>query len=373
MPEAGNLLAVGEVTERAAFGSLEREWDALAKSGPDEAFHRHAFVRIWVDNFAADAKLRVLTARGPDGRLDAVLPLVASRTTFHGVPVRQLAGAANAHSCRFDLLARDPQAAGRAFVEHLRAGRDWDLLVLTDVPEGGNGFELANEAARSGLPIGAWESLVSPYARLDGGVEALRERWHAKLKANCRRRRKKLAASGEVSFEWYSGGRDLDARLEEGFAIEQSGWKGRRGTAVAQDLATRGFYAELAREHATRGELALCFLRAGGKAVAFHFALCREGKYLLLKPGYDEAFHEFSPGQLLMEEVLCACASRGLSELDFLGPDMPWKRDWADGARRHSWLYVFRDSLFGRALHAAKFRWGRAAKEVWAKWTDRSK
>jgi CelD/BcsL family acetyltransferase involved in cellulose biosynthesis len=360
--------SVIEVSDRTAFMALEPEWNALVAATSDEPFLRHEFIRTWLDNFAPEARLRLLTLRDGHGRLEALLPLVAQRASLHGVPVRQLHAAANTHSCRFDLVAREPQAAAAAFLAHLRHDRSWDVLLLTDVPEGGAGWHLHEGAARAGLPVGTWQSLDSPYFPLPASHEAFQATLQSKFKANCRRRRKKLEEKGKVTFERYEGGLELEARLEEGLALEASGWKGARGTAIAQDRRTRGFYTELAREASYRGELALYFLRLDGRAVAFHYGLTHAGRYFLLKPGYDESLRECSPGQLLMEEVVRDCIGRGLREFDFLGPDMVWKRDWTDRSRRHSWLYVFAPSAFGRALCAAKFRFVPAAKEVVARW-----
>jgi CelD/BcsL family acetyltransferase involved in cellulose biosynthesis len=310
----------------------------------------------------------VLTLRDGDGRLCAALPLMAERTTLHGVPVRQLSATANPHSCRFDVIAREPEAAAAAFLAHLRAERSWDVLRLTDVPEGGAGWALLSGAKAAGLPTGTWESLQSPYVPLPASREAYLGSLQSKFKANCRRRRRKLEEKGEVTVERVEGGLDLERKLEEGFLLEQSGWKGERGTAMAQEASTRGFYTELAREAAYAGRLSLYYLRVAGRAVAFQYGLTHAGRYFLLKPGYDEGLKECSPGQLLMEEVLGDCIARGLREFDFLGPDMVWKRDWTDKVRRHTWLYVFADSAFGRALCAAKFRWLPAAKERLAQW-----
>jgi CelD/BcsL family acetyltransferase involved in cellulose biosynthesis len=360
------------VTERAAFMALEPEWNALVAQTGDELFYRHEFLRVWLDNFAPGAQLRVLTLRDGTGALAAALPLLLERSSLYGAPVRQLVSAANPHSCRFDLVAREPKAAADAFLAHLRQDRSWDLLRLNDVPETGAGWALHRAAAGAGLATGSWESLQSPYFPLPRSHEAFQATLQSKFKANCRRRRKKLEEKGQVRFERYEGGVDLDAKLEEGFALEQSGWKGQRGTAMAQDARTRGFYTELARESARSGRLTLYFLRLDDRAVAFHFGLTHADRYLLLKPGYDEGLRECSPGQLLMEEVVKDCIARGVREFDFLGPDMVWKRDWTDQVRRHTWLYLFNDTAFARALCAAKFRWApaakEAAKEVVARW-----
>jgi CelD/BcsL family acetyltransferase involved in cellulose biosynthesis len=360
-------LEVQEVRDRAGFARLEEEWDALVARTRDELFYRHAFLRVWIDNFAPRASLRVLTGRS-EGKLVAVLPLVEERTRLYGIPVRELHSAANAHSCRFDLVADEPEAAGRAFFAHLAKDASWDVLRLIDVPERGAGWFVHAAAEEAGFPVGTWASLNSPYIPLPDSYEAYTAKLQSKFKANCRRRRKKLEEKGKVTFERFEGGAELEARLEEGFALEQSGWKGERGTAIAQDAATRGFYTELAHESARAGKLALYFLRLEGRAIAFHYGLVHEGRYLLLKPGYDESLKECSPGQLLMEEVVKDCIERGVREFDFLGPDMVWKRDWTEQARQHTWLFTFRNTAFGRALCNAKFRWVPAAKERLARW-----
>ncbi len=360
--------SVQEVTDRAGFMALEPEWNALVEATSNELFYRHEFLRIWIDNFAPSAQLRILTLRDSEGRLTAALPLMAERVTMYGIPVRQLSATANPHSCRFDLIAQDPEAAATMFLAWLRADRSWDVLRLTDVPDGGAGWSLFEEARNTKLEAGAWESLQSPYVPLPSSREAFLATLQSKFKANCRRRRKKLEERGKIEFERVDGGLELEGKLEEGFALEQSGWKGQNGTAMAQDRGTRGFYAELARDAAYAGRLSLYFLRLDGKPVAFQYGLTYGGRYFLLKPGYDESLKECSPGQLLMDEVLADCISRGLREFDFLGPDMVWKRDWTDKVRRHTWLFIFNDSAFARALCAAKFRWVPAAKEVVARW-----
>ena len=363
-PEAAAQQRVQVVSDRPGFMALEAEWNALVAATGDTLFYRHEFLRVWMDNFTPGAQLRILTLRDGAGKLGAALPLLLERGSMYGAPVRQLVSTANPHSCRFDVIAEQPEEAARAFLAHLRQDRSWDVLRLNDVPETGAGRALHAAAQTAGLATGSWESLQSPYFPLPSTHEAFLATLQSKFKANCRRRRKKLEEKGQVRFERYEGGVDLDAKLEEGFALEQSGWKGQRGTAMAQDARTRGFYTELARESARSGRLTLYFLRLDDRAVAFQFGLTHAGRYLLLKPGYDEGLRECSPGQLLMEEVVRDCITRGVREFDFLGPDMVWKRDWTDQVRRHTWLYVFNDTAFARALCAAKFRWAPAAKDA---------
>ncbi|MDQ3265225.1 MAG: GNAT family N-acetyltransferase [Myxococcota bacterium] len=361
-------LEVREINDRASFVALEGEWNALVVRAGNEPFYRHEFIRVWIDNFAPQARLRVLIVRDGEGRLTAVLPLMEERTYLYGVPVRQLVSTANVHSCRFDLVADDGEAASAAIFGYLAADKTWDLLRIIDVPEGGKALGLLEQARRAGFPTGTYASIQSPYVPLNANWEEQQGTLQTKFKANVRRRRKKLEEKGQVTFERVESGKDLEARLDEGYALEASGWKGQQGTAIALDKATRGFYSELARTEAYQGNLTLYFMRVDGRAVGFHYGLTYDQRYFLLKPGYDEALRECSPGQLLMEEVLKECVERKLREFDFLGPDMTWKRDWTDRVRMHTWLFVFRNDRLGRALCSAKFKWVPAAREVMASW-----
>ena len=361
-------LQVSCVTDRPGFMALSVEWDVLADSLGDSPFIRHAFFRVWIDNFAPQAPLKIFTVRHVGGELLGVLPLIEETVSFYGIPVTQWSAAANAHSCRFDVLTTDAHAVAPALWACVREVGGWDVLRMTDVPAGGAGWSLYRSAEGSGNPVGTWESLQSPFVPLAAKWELQQSALSSKFKSNLRRRRKKLEEKGQVTVECVVGGELLDAKLEEGFELEGSGWKGERGTAMAQDLKTRGFYTELARLCAAEGVLALYFLRLDGRAVAFQYGIRRGHNFYLLKPGYDEALKECSPGQLLVESVLEDCIAKGVTEFDFLGPDMTWKRDWTDQVRVHTWLYVFAKTRLGRALRATKFVWVPRAKETLARW-----
>ena len=361
-------MSISEVRARAEFMRLAPEWDALVRATRDEPFYRHEFIRTWIDNFAPRARLRVLLERDGGGKLVAVLPLLEERGRMMGAPVRRLISTSNDHSCRFDLPARDGEAAGQIFFNHLAADKSWDVLCLTDVPEEGNAWHLFRAAERAGYPVQAWESLRSPYITLPATAEEMQARLPSKFRANLRRRRRKLEEKGCVTVECVTGGLELQRKLEEGYALERSGWKGAGGTAISQSLQTWGFYSELARTAAYGGYLSLYFMRVDGEPVAFQYGFAYGEKYYLLKPAYSEAYSDCSPGQLLMDEVLQDCIRKGMSEFDFLGPDMTWKRDWTDDTRAHTWLYIFRDSAYGKMLHDARFKWAILAKRLITRW-----
>jgi len=232
------------------------------------------------------------------------------------------------------------------------------------VPAGGNAWHLYRAAEAAGFPVGAWESQRSPYLPLPSSYDKLLDAMSSSFRANLRRRRRRLEKLGSVTVERVTGGTHLQERLEECFAIEQKGWKGIAGTAIRQDKRTHGFYTQLAHIAASQNYLSLFLLKLNGLPIAFHYGFTYSNTYYMPKLGYDEDFEGCSPGLVLLEEIMKDCISRGLEGCDFLGLDTPWKTDWSKRVCRHDWLFIYRDAVFGRALHGAKFRWIPTAKHL---------
>ncbi len=351
---------------RAAFDGLRERWNALLARGPvDVPFARHEWLAAWLDAFAPPAApLHVVVARAPSGEPAGIACLLEERD---GRVVR-LVAPANDHSNRVEwALGPDASGAVAALWGHLRDRMRWDVLLLRDVPRDGPTSVLVETLARVDRHLtGRWESLRTPY--LDLGRAGAEERTSAKFRGNLRRRLKRLSELGAVAVSRLDGRSGLDAALDAFFALEASGWKGARGSAIALDPRLVRFYGQIARDAAARGALALRALTLDGRAIAFDLGLVHRGTFYLPKTAYDEALGAVSPGQLLRREVLAECEARGLARFDFLGPDMAWKRDWEPAHAPHDWLYVYRPSFAGRAMHTFKHRVRPAVKEALSWW-----
>ena len=77
------------------------------------------------------------------------------------------------------------------------------------------------------------------------------------------------------------------------------------------------------------GWLHICFLKVGTVRIAVRISLVYRNKLFMLKSGYDEAFHRYSPGQVLTEHLLREAWEKKWDEVDFLGEEERWKLSWA--------------------------------------------
>ncbi len=358
--------ATSEVTTFEAFLALRDEWNDLTRRVRDEPFHRHEFLRAWIESFAPRAPLRIVVRRDAEGALEAALPLRPMRGILCGVPVRQLVSISNSHSCRADMLSSDPKRDAEAIMSHLLRDRSWDVVILKDVPAGGDGHALERAAERAGLPTGSWKSQSSPFVPLPASEEDLLARLPAPLRRNLRRRRRRLEERGAVTLERLESGPELEERLTSCLSVERGGWKGRRGTAIAQNRQVRDFYARLAATAAAHGYFSLYCMRLDERIIAFQYGLTYGDTYYLPKLAYDESLSDCSPGMLLLQDVFLDCMRRGVRIVDFLGDDTEWKRKWAVEARPHHWIFIFSGTRLGRSLHRAKFRWIPGARRLLA-------
>jgi CelD/BcsL family acetyltransferase involved in cellulose biosynthesis len=346
---------------REAFNALEKEWNAALARGPrDEPMLRHEWLRAWIENFSPGAPLRTFVARS--GReLHAAIPLIEQEvrgadTCF--LPMKTWSTPHNDHSQRGGiLLGRRGKEVLPAIWEKIASTDGWDRLRIRDLPHGAAEWKLRDLAEAAEFPCGLWTSLRSPYLPLPQQYDKVEARVDAKFRQNLRRRRRRLAEHGEVKYVQIAGGdaRELDCALADFFVIEASGWKGRGGTAIAQRPELVGFYTQIATDAARRGALTVGFLELARRRIAAHLSVVHAGRHYLLKLGYDESFHEHSPGQQLTSEMLRDSCAHGLSEFDFLGPCMDWKLDWEPLLRAHTWLTIFRPTRTGRLVHEARF------------------
>lgn len=131
------------------------------------------------------------------------------------------------------------------------------------------------------------------------------------------RQRRRLAEAGEVATVIVSDPEKVAAALEVFLAIEQSGWKGRGGTAAAQDPAIRRFMQQAVRGLAETGQAQVAELCAGVRPLAAGIFLRSGATGWFWKIAYDEEAARASPGvQLALDLTQAALGDASLAAVD---------------------------------------------------------
>jgi CelD/BcsL family acetyltransferase involved in cellulose biosynthesis len=351
-------IRVETIADYHEFLELEPVWNEVADAaGLDHPFLEHAWVRTWWECFGGGSTLHILVVKAGD-RPIAIAPLILRSIRMWGIKVRRLGFFYNAHVPRADfLIAQRPEEVHRAIWSHLIGKCSWDLLQLCQLPEGSTTLEaITRLSAADDCPTGAWQSGASPYLPLHASWGQYFDSLPGKHRGTLRNRFKRLKRIGSVEIEAVTSETKLADALEAGLRLEAAGWKGKSRTAISCDPATSRFYSMLARRAAERGWIALNFLCAGSKRIAFDYCLSYKNRIYGLKSGYDPYYARYSPSNLLSCLVLRSAFEQGMTECDFLGGSEDWKLQWTKHTKPHYWLFVFSRTFKGRLLHRMKFR-----------------
>jgi hypothetical protein len=153
-----------------------------------------------------------------------------------------------------------------------------------------------------------------------------------------RRLRHRLAEHGAVQFDVARLPQDVASALETFLALEASGWKGARGTALAQNDGDARFIRRATTALAASGQCEIVTLRAGETPVAAGIVLRHQDRAFFFKIGVDARFAKISPGvQLTLELTRHLCADPAIASADSTAsPDHPminpiWRGRFAIG------------------------------------------
>jgi CelD/BcsL family acetyltransferase involved in cellulose biosynthesis len=327
-----------EVEIVSELESVAEEWEQLADSAACPPFLRPGWFQAWLDAFGGGVPQLVCVRRS--GALVGVLPMRLQRGRLRPI--------ANVHTPQFGLVAADDAARAElldAAFQH-RSGRvELDLL---DVDSAWVDSAAAMARAR-GRAVLAREAVRSPVIELRGDFDSYLERLSRNRRKGLRRQRRRLEELGELRLDIVHDGRNLDGHLEELFRIEASGWKGRRGTAIASAADTHAFYTRVAHWAADRGWLRLGFLRLGDRAIACDYSLQCDGVWYSLKAGYDEELGHCGPGAVMLQLELERCFEHGLERFELLGDADPFKLSWTDRCERRYALSAVNPTPIGLA------------------------
>jgi len=356
-------------------------WEKLCEETRSAPFQRPEWIAAYLSAFEPKGEIVLLTASAGD-RLVAVLPLIRKRCWFAGVPLWKLAGAANIHSVRFDIV-QSRCTAGEASIgaiwNLLKRTPGWHMLELPLIPENGAAHKLLSHASEDGYRTMSIPFHESPILHLQVDEKGQ----YSWLGGTSRHFRHELRRFARLLKEETGDEPKLVRRtnpdgeiLERFYELEASGWKGQEGSAIKCTPETRAFYEQIVREGAARGYFCLHSLETNEVMLAGSFSVETENCYYPMKIAYNEELRRGGPGQVLFNGILAECAQRRIPTLFFGGKKDRYKTSWTSETLPHFSGYVFsrgfRSQLAYRSRASVLSRLGKFRRSIRAQF-DRKK
>ncbi|HET6838954.1 MAG TPA: GNAT family N-acetyltransferase [Bradyrhizobium sp.] len=251
-------------------------------------------------------------------RLIGLAPVVSMWRAYK-IPLPALVSADPYGTLCTPLLDRDvaEDAVVKLMQQARRAGAH--ALVLRDASLDGAAMKAVDAVLRGD---GLRPTLLQSHMRavLDAtrdAEESLRDALGAKKIKELRRQRNRLAEHGAIRFDVARKPQEIAKAVETFLALEASGWKGERGTALMQDAGDAAFIRRATSGLAERGQCEIVSLYAGDTPVAAAVVLRHQDRAFYFKLGVDERFAKFSPGvQLTLDLTRHLCADPTIALAD---------------------------------------------------------
>ena len=251
-------------------------------------------------------------------RLIGLVPVI-SMWRGYKIPLPALVSADPYGTLCTPLLDRDiaNEAVARLMQQARKAGAH--ALILRDLPLDGAAASAFTDVLRErGMrPLVLHSNVRACLDATRDAEELLRDALGPKKLKELRRQRNRLAEHGAVRFDVARTREQIASAVEIFLALEASGWKARRGTALKQDDGDAGFVRRATLALAEAGQCEIVSLRAGETPVAAAIVLRHQDRAFYFKLGVDERFAKLSPGvQLTLDLTRHLCADPGIALAD---------------------------------------------------------
>lgn len=332
--------------ELLSASRLPAQWEALARgAGEPNCFYEPALMLPALRHLAQDRQVRRIEA-WQDGTLIGILPVdIVPR--YGRFPLSCATNWVHRH-CFFGapLVHRGKEElAWSQFLTTLDEA-DWAPhflhLSLLDA-DGPNVAALLSVCRRQKRGAKEVHRYRRAMLRSDLSAEAYWEsHMRGKKRKEIRRLQKRMAEMGMVESRVFGDAAELAAWCEDFLALERSGWKGKEGTALAEQISDAAFFRECASAAFDAGALDFQRIDLDGRPIAMLVNFRAGHGSFAFKIAFDEGMARFSPGVLI--------------ELDNLrrvldGPDGP---DWMDSCAAPDHPMI--DSLWAERRTIVQYR-----------------
>ncbi len=294
-------------TEWRGLGQLEPiagEWRELAgRALEPNVFYEPAFALPAARVLGRDAGAVLVWSRAKPRRLLGFFPARIERRRY-GLHLPVLVGLTHAYGpLGVPLVEREAaEPVIAAWLKHVAGDAALPgFLLLPFLPaDGAFATMLDTILRRAHMPAadfnGRRRALLAPSGDRSLYLEqALGHRRQKELRRQWRR----LSETGAVLFTAATEPPAVAAAIDDFFALEASGWKGRAGTATADHDDLHHFIRTAVGGLAAEGKASINRILVDGRAIAATIMLRSGRSAWFWKIAYDETFARFSPGVML--------------------------------------------------------------------------
>ncbi len=347
MTTAGGNVTVTVYRGAAGLAQITKDWLRLAESCGDHFLHFPGWYRAELQGRPYDANV-FFVAVSRDGELVAVLPF-EKQTLKKGrltVPIVQLFY--QNEMGVDDILSKvDLAPLLGAIKKALRGSAGYFALIRWQcVLASGHATRYCHLASLIKV------THASKYLAFEQGFDAFWAGYSSKFRKTLTKKIRKAEESGVLRLRCVTDPDELTEAFEVFLALEDSGWKGERGSSIRKQPVKLAYHETLLDTYGCIGKLQINLLYLGDQPLAAHFGIRIGQRLYLLKIGFREDFAAVSPGFIILYKLIEQMSQDGeLTSISFV-TGVDWIDRWHPRVDPAGIAYTDNGHLHSRILIA---------------------
>ena len=168
-------------------------------------------------------------------------------------------------------------------------------------------------------------------AHFRGNWEHYKDGISKKVLADTARQRKRLSKLGKLSFVVLSNEEEKNLFLEKLFLFKRIRYQEMGVEDVLEKKEHRDFYFNMPFQIGQSARAHCSVLKLNEEIIAMHWGAVDGKIFYYLMPAYCGAeWSKYSPGKILLEDLMLSCHQSGLNVFDFTSGDESYKKIWAN-------------------------------------------
>ncbi len=335
------------------FKKIRSKWnEALSRSSYQSVFMTYEWLAGWWEFFGQRHELLVILVYEGEN-LIAGAPLMIRKKRLGPLVIdRKLQFIAHDVSDYLDfiLVGNEEESFNLILEQFHQLSALWDWGELIYLPESSSIFRRRSDLKKTDLLSAVDQRDVSVVVDLTeySGWDEYFGRLAKKVRDDLKRQENNLSKVGKIEFKTISGTEAIKNSLETFFNLHARRWHKQGQTSQFMDPKFKARYLRLAELMAPGNLAEMAEIKVDGKTVASHFGFLFQGRYYYYTPTFDPEFNRFSPGKLLLANLLRSSFQRGLKEFDLLRGAEKYKFSWAGKAVELHGLTIFKKTMISR-------------------------
>lgn len=313
-------------------------------------------------------QLYLLAVESDDNSLLGIAPLMRREIVFLPKrPLRQLTFIGRDASDYLDFLYRPgyEDVIADGVCRYLQTySKEWDILDLTDIPEGSSTPSSLHKAFDLTYQVSDEPGAVCPYIPLGGTWDEYLSTRSSKFRKNVLYYRKLFINRLKGRFRICQSPTEVEAAIERLFALNSTRRKEEGSASPFSEARFREFHREVAATFLDRGWLRCACLEINDCIAAVDYGFRYDQKSFGYSSGFDATWAKFGLGGVILGYSIEAALRDGINEFDLLRGDELYKYGWTSHSRQNKRITVLQRHLPVLLSEGIRSGWRRVHQRV---------